>query len=171
MSVSIVLDLLILGFVGWGAYKGFQLGLLEEIVNVLHFIIAFLVSFKVVGLILSLVNKYLFEFRPEVYPEFVFAVAILVSFYLLTLLQQYLKTEIDYDLPGNWDNIVGAVFASIKHMIALSFLFWFLNGVGAFKPILQEKSYMYKAVEKISLILMGVDNKGKMSETIKRFIE
>ncbi|TAE73077.1 MAG: CvpA family protein [Bacteroidetes bacterium] len=171
MNVSLVLDFLILAFLGWGGYSGYQKGLLEAVVGMLHFVIAFLICFFLVGFIISLVNQHLFIFQPDIYPEFIFATSIIASNYLLGFLEQYIKTEIEYDFPGQWDNIVGALFGAIKHSLILSFCFWFSTGVGSFQPNLTKNSFMYKFVENIALIVSNSKNQDELDAKIKGFVD
>lgn len=171
MNLSLLLDFVILAFLGWGGYSGFQKGLLEAVVGMLHFVIAFLICFTLVGLLLSLINKHIFSFQNDIYPEFIFAVSIIASNYLLSFLEQYIKTEIEYDFPGQWDNIVGAIFGAIKHSLILSFCFWFLTGVGSFQPNLTQNSYMYRVVENIALVVSNSKSQAELDTKIKSFVE
>ncbi len=171
MNISLILDFLILAFLGWGGYSGYQKGLLDAVTKMLHFVIAFLICFFLVGAILSLVHKYLFSFQRDIYPEFIFVSSIIASNYLLSFVEQYIKTEIDYDFPGVWDNVVGAVFGTIKHSLILSFCFWFLTGIGSFQPNLTSKSFMYGFVENIALVVSNSKNQEELDKKIEGFAD
>lgn len=171
MNFSLLLDFIILAFLGWGGYSGYNKGLIEAVVGMLHFVIAFLICFTLVGLVISLMNKHIFIFQNDIYPEFIFATSIIASNYLLGFLEQYVKTEIEYDLPGIWDNVVGGIFGAIKHSLILSFCFWFLTGVGSFQPNLTKNSYMYGIVENIALVVSNSKSQAELDAKIKGFVD
>lgn len=163
-----ILDLFVLIPLLWGGYQGYMKGLLSEVVSILHFGIAFAVSFKIVGLIFKLIRDYAFAFNAGLYPSLAFACSVLGALALLTTAGRYLKTEIDYDFPGAWDNIIGAGFGVIKYAIVLSFFFWFITGFGSLQPALIQDSFTYSIVESIAYKLVGVETRQDLSDAITR---
>jgi|GEM_PF-2439997 membrane protein required for colicin V production len=155
--VSIIFNLLIFMPLGWGAYKGYEAGLLSEIVGILHFAIAFAISFKITGFIIKLVNNNIFNFSDGLLAPVAFCCAVAGALALLNTLGKYMKTEIEYDFPGAWDNIIGAVVGLIKYAIILSFFFWFLSGFGKVTEDLKGNSVLYSTIEHITYKMMGVD--------------
>lgn len=168
---GIVLDLLIASTIGWGAYIGYREGILQEVVKFLHFVLSFLVCFKLCAILFNLMSVHMFKFNQTIYPELVFAVSVLTSIYLVNIMEQYLKSEIDYEFPGQWDNYLGALFGFLKNIVVLSFVFWFMTGLGEFHNELQKKSFMYRFVEMVAYILTGVKDEDELSKVIRDFID
>ncbi len=113
----------------------------------------------------------MFKFNQTIYPELVFAVSVLTAVQLVHTLGQYLKSEIDYEFPGQWDNYLGAFFGILRNIVVLSFIFWFMTGLGEFHNELQKKSFMYKLVETVAYILTGVKDEDELSKMIRDFID
>lgn len=171
MSIgSIILDLLVLLPMAWGAYIGFRKGLLSEVVSILHYSIAFIICFKVVGLILSLVKEHAFKFGDEPYPRLVFVLGALLAMFLLDKIGDHFKTEIDYDFPGSWDNIIGAVIGLFKYAIIMTFMIWALEGTGSFKSDIEKKSILYSTIKTIGKELAGKKNEKNISKMIENSI-
>lgn len=165
-----IIDILILIPIGWAGYKGYTNGLLQELVAILHFVVAFLFSFKFVGFIFKILNTYLFVFELKHYPEVVMACSTVTSLVLLMTLGKYLKTEIEFDFPGAWDNIIGGIFGAIKFFVVLSFFIWFIDAFGDLKIEVISKSYLYGFVQSIAFTLIGVQNDQQLSDAIIRLM-
>lgn len=162
-----ILDLLILIPLILGAYRGYVSGLLSEVVGVLHFLLAFIVSFKIIGIILKLISAYLFVFNPMLMAQVAFAAATGATFALLMSLGQYLQTEIKYDFPGAWDNIIGAIFGMIKTVVAISFFIWFMSIFGAPKQEQRDSAKLYVIIEIVAPQIVGVKNGQELSRAIR----
>jgi membrane protein required for colicin V production len=160
------LDFLIILVLAFGAYKGYSKGILSELVGFFHFAIAFLLCFKILGIIFNIIRNYVFNFNETVYPEFAFACIVGASFALLASLGKYLKTEIEYDFPGAWDNIIGAAFGLVKMAVVLSFFFWFTSGFGSFTINIKKDSALFPVIENISFTMLGVKNDADLSTAI-----
>jgi membrane protein required for colicin V production len=167
---ALILDVMVLAPMAWGAYIGFRKGLLSEVVSILHYSIAFIICFKVVGLVLSLLREHAFKFGVEAYPRLVFVLGALLAIVLLDKIGDHFKTEIDYDFPGSWDNIIGAVIGLLKYAIIMTFMIWTLEGTGSFKSKMEKKSILYSVVKKIGEELAGKKNKHNISTMIKNSI-
>lgn len=162
-----ILDLIILIPLLWGGYQGYTKGLLSEVVSILHFGIAFIISFKLVGLLFrKVLEQYVFQFNPNFIAELAFACSVIGALALLTTAGRYLKTEIDYDFPGAWDNIIGAGFGVVKYAIVLSFFFWFIDAFGSLRTNLTGDSYTYSIVQNIAFKIVGVTDDDALSRAI-----
>lgn len=167
--LNIIFTIIMLAPLAWGAYQGYAAGLLSEIVGILHFAIAFAISFKVMGLVINLVQIYIFNFNPNLFAQVAFGCAVGGAFGLLATLGKYLKTEIEYDFPGAWDNIIGAVVGFLKYAVALSFFFWFIHGFGSIQPDLKVSfaKMIYDTIEQFAFQLVGATNYDEISAAIK----
>lgn len=142
--VYLIFDLLLFAPLAWGAYIGFRKGLLAEIVSILHFSIAFIICFKIAGFLFTLLDAYVFNFSKDIYPKLVFVSGALLAGFLLDKIGDHFKTEIDYDFPGSWDNIIGAVIGFLKYTLVVMFAVWTLTGAGTFRNEVQSNSYLHK---------------------------
>ncbi|NJL12167.1 MAG: CvpA family protein [Microscillaceae bacterium] len=161
--ITIIFHLLILAPIAWGAYKGFDGGVLSELVGIIHFAIFFAISFKVIGFLLKFVQQYIFYFNDTLFPEVAFACSVGGSFALYAIVGKYLKTEIEYDFPGSWDNILGAITGGLKYALIMSFFFWFIHGFGRIPPDLKNNSLIYGTVEAVALKIFGAQNHDELS--------
>ena len=162
------LDILLLAPIAWGGYSGWKNGVLDDIVSALHFIIAFLLSFKILSIIFHLLEAYIFKFNNTVnFAAFLFAASVASAFVLLNTLGKYLKTEIEYDFPGAWDNISGSIFGVLKYVLIMSFVIWFLQAFGQFNGA--AGSYLHSPLEHVSYKLAGVKTQKELCDAMFRF--
>lgn len=163
-----MVDIIILLPLLWGAYSGYRRGLLSEIVSLLHFIIAFVICFKIIGFIFRLTSQYLFVFHQDTLAQLALASSFVATILLLnTVVSKYLKTEIEFDFPGAWDNIIGAIFGMAKFAVLVSFLFWFSTAFGTMRPKLTDKAMAYPVIESIAPKLLGVNNAKELNAVIR----
>lgn len=165
--VYLIFDLVLFAPLVWGAYVGFRKGLLAEVVSILHFAIAFIICFKVVGFVMTILHKYVFKFSDDVYPKLAFIGGALLASFLLDKIGDHFKTEIDYDFPGSWDNIIGGVIGLLKFAVLMMFLVWSLTGAGDFKSKIQEKSYLHKAFKTMGKEIAGKKNGRELDRMIR----
>jgi len=161
-----VIDFIILIPLGIGGWLGFKKGILGEIVDLLHFIVAFAISFKLIGFIIKIGQNY-FRLNPALESQFVFILAIGITLILLYTVGQRFETNINYDVPGNWDNIVGAVFGVIKYAIAISFFFWFITPFGTMSAKLTDSAAVFPIVRTLAPRLVGGTSYQDLSKAIQ----
>ena len=163
-----LLDIMIFLPVAWGGWQGYARGILAEIVVTIHFAIAFAISFYLVGILFAVTHENVLEFNEDVLAKVTFACSVGGAFALLNTAGKYLKTEIEFDFPGAWDNLVGALFGVIKYAIVLSFFFWFIEGFGEIDGNFKSKSFFYDTVRGVSGQLLGTtgETHGLMDEQI-----
>jgi membrane protein required for colicin V production len=175
MSLIPWLDIMIVAPIAWGGYMGWKNGVLDDLVHALHFLIAFAISFKILSVVFALLETYIFTFSSSSvagvnsFAAMLFASSVGATFILLSTLGKYLKTEIEYDFPGAWDNISGSIFGSLRSILILSFMLWFLQAFGQFRPEMQQKSILFKYVEGVSYTIVGVKDAREMSCAIREF--
>jgi membrane protein required for colicin V production len=163
----VIIDIVLLIPIIWGAYEGFKKGILSEIVGVLHFSIAFAIAFKLIGFTIKVVDDYFLP-NPNFYPQIAFALAIFAALLLMNKVGSRFKTEVDFDFPGNWDNIVGAIFGVLKYCFMLSFLVWFITSFGTMRPTLTDKAFVYPVIESLGPTSVGGKTKQDLSDAIKK---
>lgn len=162
----VLLDIMIAIPLGWGFYRGFSKGILAELVGTIHFAIAFAISFYIVGIVFGLAHGNIFKFDKAIFAKVVFACAVGGAFALLSTAGKYLKTEIEFDFPGSWDNIIGGIFGVVKFAIILSFFFWFIDGFGDLNKEFQGSSRLYPIVNNIAGQLLGAETPEQLDDRI-----
>lgn len=112
---------------GLGALKGYQKGLVVEVLSFLAFFIGFYLALKltipVTGMLFGSSDK--------------FHIALLVVFVSLLILliigvkivARLIKSAINVTLFGTFDNMLGAIAGILKWAFVLSVIFWVFNSV------------------------------------------
>lgn len=150
------IDLLILIPLVWGAYKGYQKGLLMEFATVFAFIAATIGSFALFEVGVELLEP-LIGTDNTLVP----LIAILSIFGLILvgvhLLGQGLKKILDITLLGIVDNIGGAVLGFLKWAFALSVILWLTNKANISLPKeATDSSLFYPLVVSYSPVLIDL---------------
>ncbi|WP_026998905.1 CvpA family protein [Eisenibacter elegans] len=161
-----ILDIVLLFPFAWGAYQGYKNGIIQEIINFLHFMIAFVLCFKVSGIVLKFIDNNYFNFHDNTFAQVAFFFSLGLTIIALKQIGSHFKTETDYDLPGQWDNIVGAIFGLIKYAFIISFALWFLSAFGVMRDDLSRNGFVHVMVEKIGIYAVGGKNKQDISFAI-----
>ena len=165
------LDILIFLALAWRAYIGWKIGLLSVVVTVLQALIAFLISFKIIGLLYKVLGLYLYDFKPDVFPAIVFLSAVVATAVLMTYLVKFLKMEIEYDFPGQWDNIAGAIFSIVIGIFIISVFLWFIQSFGSVNPQIRASSRIAPYLENVSYTIIGVKDASDLNRVIKEFAQ
>jgi len=152
---------------GWWGYIGYKNGILKEIVDILHFAVAFALSFKLVGFIYTAVSDY-FILNRNIESEIVFFLSFSIALVLLQTVGKRFSTSVEYDFPGQWDNIVGAIFGAIKIAFAVSFFLWIVAAFGVFKPLLTDSASLYPIVKSLAPKAVGGETDNDVSEAIRQ---
>ena len=153
-------------------YLGYKNGLVNEVSGMIYFLLFFFISFKIVSIVMELIHHYLFQFHKDSSPimasYIAFALTVVATFLIFRLVTKYLKIEIDYDLPGIWDNIVGIVLSIFKFLVILSFFFWFITGFGELNQNMLNNSKTYGFIKGLAPTILNLDDKD--GETIEDVI-
>jgi len=93
-----ILDAIILVPILFGAYKGFQKGLVMELVTIIAFLLATIASFKLLYVGVALLEPYLGK-NESVLPVVSFVIIFVLVIYLVTLLgKEYFRRRINRKL-------------------------------------------------------------------------
>ena len=138
-----ILDIIIILPILWGAYEGFKKGFLMELVGLLAFVLAILIGFKCMDYGLRFVLDYigdLGKFLPFVGFILVFGLA----FFVLLTSGKLAKKILDYTVFGSFDDIAGAILGIVKWSMPVSMLFWLVARTGIeFPEKMVEESVLY----------------------------
>ncbi|MDQ3050082.1 MAG: CvpA family protein [Bacteroidota bacterium] len=147
------LDALIIAPLLWGAYKGFQKGLIYEIAMIMGLIIGVYLGFKFSGLVFKLLQEILpDEGQLLNYLSFfiVFGAILLIFIFYAKLMEAVLKIA----SLNLFNKVAGSIFGLLKFALAISVIFWLIKPMQQSLNIIPEKSrkesMLYEPVLKIA---------------------
>jgi membrane protein required for colicin V production len=116
--VDIVLILILL----FGAYRGYQKGLLSEILSFLALIIAVISAFHLFHSGVEFLSTYFKESKLLPFMAFIFI--FIVVFVGILFLSKVLKKIINYTLLGIFDKYAGAILGACQIAFSVSMILW-----------------------------------------------
>lgn len=140
----------------WGAYKGFQRGIIFEIAMIIGLVLGLYLAFKMSSLFEGLVGKMVDAQGSTLhYLTFfiVFTSVILIMIFLAKLLEGLLKIG----SLNSVNKIAGAVFGMLKFALVVSVVFAVFRPIDAHLGLLSAKtkteSYLYQPIIKVTKYL------------------
>lgn len=152
----------------YGAYKGFQKGLIFEIAMILGLVIGVYLGFKFSGLV--------FELLKTILPDegnllhilsffIVFGAILLIFIFYARLMEAVLKIA----SLNVFNKIAGMLLGALKFALAVSVIFWLLKPLEGFVDVIPEKSrkesllygYVIKTASFITPVMQDVKNEFK----------
>ncbi len=124
-----IIDIVILIILILGAFRGFQKGLLLEIVGLFAFVLGIIGGFQFTPLVAGFLDGY-FTKIPGLIPVISFIIVFVVIVLAVNLVGMVLKKTIDLTLLGSFDDLAGSLAGVLKWALALSFLLWLLTFFG-----------------------------------------
>lgn len=128
------IDIIILIPILFGAYKGFKKGLLMELVSLIAFFLATVLSFKLLEQGIQLLEPY-FGKNQSMVPLISFILIFVLVMYLVTFIGKALKKFLDVTLLGKLDDAAGALLGALKWAFAFSILLWLMESAGVTLPV------------------------------------
>jgi len=124
----ILIDILALAFLCWGAYNGFKKGFLIEIISLIVIILSVLLSFKFLSLGMEFVKNY-FKTIPVFLPIISFALLFIGLFIVLYTSGKFIKNILTQSVLKDLDKGVGALLGLFKNAFIAGNIFWILEVV------------------------------------------
>lgn len=121
-----IIDIIILIPVCFGAFQGFRKGLLMEIITLVAFILATVLSFKLLHQAMELLSPYIGK-NTNVLPVLSFILVFVLVIYLIHIIGKALKGILDVTLLGTVDNLAGAFVGALKWAFGFSVLLWLMD--------------------------------------------
>ncbi len=147
------LDIIIAIPLLWGAWKGFQKGLIFEIAMIIGLILGFYIAFKFLHYFELIVSKYISS-SGNFLPYLTFFLVFISVIVLMILLAKLLEGILKITALNTFNKIAGAVFGIIKFALVLSFLLALLKPVdlrmGLITQQTKNESFLYNRVLNIS---------------------
>jgi membrane protein required for colicin V production len=122
------IDIVIIIFVLFGAYRGYKDGFLMGMVTLLALVLAILAAFKLTGEGMEFLQEH-FNADKEFLPYLSFFLIFLGVIILVTLLGKFLRHSIDKTFLGRIDEGAGALLGAVKTLFTLSVLMWIVDSL------------------------------------------
>ncbi|MCC5621921.1 MULTISPECIES: CvpA family protein [Bacteria] len=125
------IDILLLLPIVFGAFKGYQKGLLIEIIGILAFIIAIVLGFKFLGFGIDVLEKLLgTELTGSLSPYLSFILIFFPTIFLINKMGWMMRKSLKYTLFGTLDGFLGAILGSLMWLFGVSLLLWIISKTG-----------------------------------------
>ncbi len=121
-----VLDIFLMVLLAWGAYSGFKRGLLLEIFTIGAFFIAFIVSAKLLDIVVKLGLPLGPDFE-RVIPYLAFILIFVTTIFIVILIGKFCKTLLKMSLLGGFDSFAGGVIGICKWGLLMSTVIWLVK--------------------------------------------
>ena len=120
------IDIVLLILLGVGTYRGFQTGLLLQLLGIIAFFLAIIGGFHFMYWGAEWLEQYL-EGYEALLPIISFIAVFIIILVVINLIGKGLKSILDMTLLGSFDSITGAIAGLLKWTLVLSLLIWFVS--------------------------------------------
>jgi membrane protein required for colicin V production len=144
-----VIDIFILLPTLWGAYIGYQRGIIIEVISIAAFIVSILIGFRTLGFASELISPYVSNrMTGRLMPYIGFGAVFFPIVYLINKLGWTLRKSIRYTVLGSFDSLAGAIVGAFTWAFGLSIFLWLITSIGIKIPAKQtEHTYLYPIVK------------------------
>lgn len=150
-----ILDLIILIFLLFGAFKGYKRGFVLELIAILALFLGVIGGLKLLHWGMDIL-KANFEINSLILPYITFVLIFIAIIFLVNFIGKAVKKVLDLTLLGSVDNLAGALIGILKWALALSILIWISNSFGIYLPEhFKEKANLYPLVSSFAPTLVG----------------
>jgi membrane protein required for colicin V production len=127
---NMILDLFILLPILYGAYRGYQKGLLIEIIGIAAFILAIVVGFKFLGFGMNMLAPYIGEqMSYRFLPYLSFTLIFFPTIFLLNKFGWMLRKALRFTILGTVDGFAGAIVGAFTWVFGISIFLWLLKTI------------------------------------------
>ncbi|BDD03098.1 CvpA family protein [Aureibacter tunicatorum] len=169
-----IIDLILLGIILFGAFRGFKKGLLIEAFSLAVVIIGFWGAYRFSGAFGKYIEQYV-NLPDERYVSYALFFVVLIGIIWVGILAaKALKASLSVSLIGSADRFMGAVLGFLKWLLGLSLFIWVLNFIDIKLPKeIVGKSLLYGPIQKIvpSLFEKSTDLLPKSEKVIEELKE
>lgn len=148
-----LLDLFIAIPILWGAYRGYQKGLLLSLVAIVAFGVSLLLSFRFFHIILHGLSS-MTGASGTLMSYLAFFLTFAMASYSVNWLARQLRKSIAQTPLSSFDNLLGACLGGGKYAILISMLLWLLSSLDTLKTDTIRHSLLYSKVAPIAPALV-----------------
>lgn len=149
-----ILDIIFLVLLLFGGYRGYQKGLLMELISLSSIFLAIIVSMRFMPLVSGMLGKFLPQLEGFI-PIISFVIVFVAVLVLLNILGKSVKKVLDLTLLGSLDDILGLVVGLGKVSLVLSFIIWSYNNLlGEMPTEWTTKSVLFPYIQKLAPFLI-----------------
>ena len=147
-----VLDLIFIIPLCYGAYRGYQKGLVIEIIGVIAFIIALVIGFKFLGYGMNMLAPAIGESLANRFlPYLSFSIIFFPTIFLINKLGWMLRRALRFTILGTIDGFAGALVGVFTWVFGISTFLWLITAIGVNLPEkLTKDSITYPIVVKVA---------------------
>ncbi len=145
------LDFIILAPLLWGAWKGFQRGLIFEIAMIIGLVLGVYLAFKFSMLFEGVAAKYI-SGNSNAIPYISFFLVFILVIIIMVLLAKFLEGILKIGKINSVNKIAGAVFGLVKFLLIISII------LSLFRPVDDQLHVLKKEVKEGSLLYKPVMN-------------
>jgi membrane protein required for colicin V production len=166
------LDLIIAIPLAWGAWKGWQRGIIFEIAMLIGMILGLYIAFKFSGMFQGVVGNNV-KGSGSMLPYLTFFLVFIAVVILMVLLGRFLEGILKITKLTPVNQVLGAIAGSLKFALAISVLLSVLRPVDAKMGLLSAKtksgSFLYKPILNVSHLIYPAlkDIKEEFEETLE----
>jgi membrane protein required for colicin V production len=137
------IDLIIIIPLLWGAWRGYQKGLLIEIVGVAAFIVGLIIGFKFLGMGMNFLAPHIGEqLSNRFLPYITFSIIFFPTIFLLNKMGWMLRKALRITILGTIDSFAGAMVGIFTWVFGLSTFLWLLTTMSVKIPTKETKDSM-----------------------------
>lgn len=160
-------DFVILVILLAGAYRGYQKGLLREVIAVIALVAGVIGAIQWMPWTVAFLSS-TFDVTSEFLPAFAFLLIFIVIVLVLSLAGRLLKLVIDLTPIGFVDGLGGALLGLLKWALGISILLWILDTAQVELPSDQE-SLIYLNVKQVAPYVF--QHLGDWSPMVRNFVD
>lgn len=164
-----IIDLVLLIPLIFGAYKGYQKGLIMELIQLVAFVLAIVLGLKLIHVGVFYLEPYVGDVNGFL-PILSFFLIFIATIYLMQFVGKLAKGFAKVILLGWLDNFAGGVVSLLKWAFALSLLIWVAHSVDiAPKPEVIKTTVIYSKLLEIAPSI--IDTMGMALPFVKDIFE
>ncbi|MFT4032491.1 MAG: CvpA family protein [Siphonobacter sp.] len=135
------LDLFLLVPLAYGAYTGFQRGVLVEIISVIGFVVSIILGFKLLNEAIAFVSPYVSEsIARKFLPYIGFSSIFILVIFIINRFGWLLRKSLRYTIFGSFDSMAGGVVGLFTYAFGISIFLWLLSALHINYPTKQQQT-------------------------------
>lgn len=149
MGVSVI-DFVLAGLLGFGAFRGYKLGFLVMLINTIALVLSILVAMKFMHQASELLKKQIHN-QQLILPILAFGLLFTITFFGLKWVASFTRKSIKMTLLGSMDSVAGALFGTLRMAFIISSMLYGLQLMGVeFTQLASQKMILYPVLVQLA---------------------